>query len=124
MCKRGDIYFTDLGAVTGSCQSGVRPVIIVSNDTANEHAPMVTVVPLTTQMKKRNRPTHVVLGHREATGLSKPSMVLCEQVRPLDKAVLGNCVGRIISADAMNKITHALQVQIGVFFPNGRLKVD
>ena len=101
MCKRGDIYFTDLGAVTGCCQCGVRPVIIVSNDTANEHSPTITVVPLTSQMKKRNQPTHVVLGHREATGLSKPSMVLCEQV------------GRIVSRDAMNRITRGLQVQIG-----------
>ena len=113
MCKRGDIYFTDLGAVTGCCQCGVRPVIIVSNDTANEHSPTITVVPLTSQMKKRNQPTHVVLGHREATGLSKPSMVLCEQVRSLDKTALGNFVGRIVSMDAMNRITRGLQVQIG-----------
>ena len=113
MCKRGDIYFTDLGAVTSCCQCGVRPVIIVSNDTANEHSPTITVVPLTSQMKKRNQPTHVVLGHREATGLSKPSMVLCEQVRSLDKTALGNCVGRIVSRDAMNRITRGLQVQIG-----------
>ena len=113
MCKRGDIYYTDLGTVTGSCQCGVRPVVIVSNDTANIHSPTVTVVPLTSQIKKRSQPTHVVLGSREATGLSRPSMVLCEQVRPLDKEQLGDCVGRIISDEAMNRITHAIQVQIG-----------
>ncbi len=113
MYKRGDIYYTDLGAVIGCCQCGVRPVVIVSNDTANLHSPTVTIVPLTSQMKKRNQPTHVILGQREATGLSKPSMALCEQVRSMDKDKLGDRVGRIISKDAMNKITHALKVQIG-----------
>ena len=64
-------------------------------------------------MKKRNQPTHVILGQREATGLTKPSMALCEQVRSMDKDRLGDRVGRVISRDAMSKITHALQVQIG-----------
>ena len=43
----------------------------------------------------------------------KPSLALCEQVRSMDKAMLGNRVGRVISREAMSKITHALQVQIG-----------
>ena len=38
MCRRGDIYYADLGAPTGCCQSGFRPVLIVSNNTANAHA--------------------------------------------------------------------------------------
>ena len=124
MCKRGDIYYSDLGAFGGSCQSGMRPVIIVSNDVANLHSPVVTIVPLTTQLKKRGQPTHVVLEHRDATGLNRPSMALCEQVRPLDKSNLKDCVGRVTSTDAMDRITHALQVQIGAFSPNGRLRVD
>lgn len=124
MFKRGDIYYTDLGAVTGCCQCGVRPVVIVSNDTANLYSPTVTIIPLTSQIKKRSQPTHVILGRHEATGLTKPSMVLCEQVRSMDKERLGDHVGRVISRDAMNKITHALQVQIGAFSPNGRLRVD
>ena len=113
MCKRGDIYYTDLGAVTGCCQGGGRPVGIVCNDVANLHSPTVTIVPLTSQIKKRNQPTHVILGHREATGLNKPSMALCEQVRSMDKSMLGHCVGRVISQGAMDRITRGLQVQIG-----------
>ena len=73
----------------------------------------MTIVPLTSQIKKPNQPTHVILGQRETTGLSKPSLALCEQVRSMDKAMLGNRVGRVISREAMSKITHALQVQVG-----------
>ena len=46
MCCRGDIYYADLGAPTGSCQCGLRPVLVVSNDTVNVHAPVITVVPI------------------------------------------------------------------------------
>ena len=44
MCRRGDIYYADLGAPGGSRQSGLRPVLVVSNDTANVHAPLVEQV--------------------------------------------------------------------------------
>lgn len=124
MLKRGDIYYADLGAVTGFCTCGLRPVVIVSNDAANATSPTVTVVPLTSRMKKLNQPTHVVLNRREATGLTMPSMALCEQVRSLDKDKLGKRVGRIICRDTMRRISRAIQVQIGVISPNGRLKVD
>ena len=33
--KRGDIFYADLSPVVGSEQGGVRPVLIVQNDTGN-----------------------------------------------------------------------------------------
>lgn len=50
MPERG-YYYADLGAPTGCCQSGFRPVLIVSNNTANAHAPVITVVPITLRDK-------------------------------------------------------------------------
>ena len=35
MVKRGDIYFADLSPVVGSEQGGMRPVLIVQNDTTS-----------------------------------------------------------------------------------------
>ena len=46
MCKRGDIYYVDFGEKDGSKQGGVRPALVVSNNKANKHSPVVTVVPL------------------------------------------------------------------------------
>ena len=37
--KRGDIYYADLSPVVGSEQGGVRPVLIVQNDTGTATAP-------------------------------------------------------------------------------------
>ena len=39
--RRGDIYYADLSPVVGSEQGGVRPVLIVQNDTGNRHSPTV-----------------------------------------------------------------------------------
>ena len=33
--RRGEIYYADLSPVVGSEQGGVRPVLIVQNDTGN-----------------------------------------------------------------------------------------
>ena len=34
--KRGDIFYADLSPVVGSEQGGMRPVLIVQNDTGNK----------------------------------------------------------------------------------------
>lgn len=78
MCRRGDIYIARLDKdAEGSLQSGNRPVLVVSNDMANKHSPVITVVPITSQMGKRKLPTHVRI---EDCGLPKPSIVLGEQI--------------------------------------------
>ena len=35
--KRGDIYYAELNPVIGSEQGGTRPVLIISNDTREQH---------------------------------------------------------------------------------------
>ena len=39
--RRGDIFYADLSPVVGSEQGGVRPVLIIQNDTGNRHSPTV-----------------------------------------------------------------------------------
>ena len=43
--RRGEIYYADLSPVVGSEQGGVRPVLIVQNDTGNRHSPTVIAAP-------------------------------------------------------------------------------
>ena len=56
--KRGEIYYADLSPVVGSEQGGVRPVLIVQNDTGNRHSPTVIAAAITSQMGKAKLPTH------------------------------------------------------------------
>lgn len=115
MCKRGDIYFVNCGCDTGSSlQCGVRPVLVVSNDVANAHSPVVTVVPLTGQLrKKRSLPTHVLIPCSKMHGLTQPSVALAEQVTSMDKRKLVERRGHIKDHGIMARVTEALQIQIG-----------
>ena len=61
MYKRGDVYMMDLNPYSGSEQGGVRPAIVVQNDDGNFYSNVLLVVPLTTQIKKRNMPTHFIV---------------------------------------------------------------
>ncbi len=82
--KRGDIFYADLSPVVGSEQGGVRPVLIVQNDTGNRHSPTVIAAAITSQTGKAKLPTHIELAARQF-GLPKDSVILLEQIRTLDK---------------------------------------
>ncbi|MCD7752245.1 MAG: type II toxin-antitoxin system PemK/MazF family toxin [Lachnospiraceae bacterium] len=116
MCMRGDIYYVDFGSDTSSCvQSGTRPAVVVSNNTANRYSPVITVLPLTAKThKRRNFPTHVYLPQNAGFGLSKNSMALAEQIISIDKSKLINKVGEIHDAKTLESIDAALRIQLGV----------
>lgn len=45
--QRGDILYADLGI---QYQGSMRPVVVVSNNMANRHSTVITVVPLSTKI--------------------------------------------------------------------------
>ena len=62
--KRGEIWYADLGDFdSSSVQRGVRPAVIVSADIANEKSGVVTVVPMTSKMKKSWYPCHIQISN-------------------------------------------------------------
>ena len=102
--KRGDIYYADLSPVVGSEQGGVRPVLIIQNDTGNRYSPTVIAAAITSQTGKAKLPTHIDLPVDHSCGLSRDSVVLLEQVRTLDKKRLRELFSftiRFISAVAL-----------------------
>ena len=111
MVRRGEIYYADLSPVVGSEQGGVRPVLIVQNDLGNLTSPTVIVAPLTSRSKKKTLRTHVTVDPPEG-GLSRPSQVLCEQVRTLEKSRLSLYLGRL-SADTLRRVDEALEQALG-----------
>ena len=117
MCRRGDVYYVDFGMnIDTRKQSGIRPAVIVSNNKANEHSPVITVVPLTSKVhKKRFLPTHVYSPASAGFGLSCGSLALAEQVEAIDKDRLLEKKGYIASDVIMGKITKAIQIQIGAY---------
>lgn len=109
--KRGDIYRADLDPVIGSEQGGVRPVLVIQNDTGNLHSPTVIVAAITTRRKKPHMPVHVFITAEES-GLPADSVVLTEQVRTLEKTRLTRYLGHLAD-ETMARIDQALAHSLG-----------
>ena len=90
---------------TGSEQSGWRPGVIFQNNAGNLHSPNLIVLPLTSSLKKLDMPTHVLL-HAYDTGLSRDSVVICENPQRLSKDKLGRYI-TTLSLHYMRKIAVA-----------------
>lgn len=110
--KQFEIWQANLPCIPGShVQYGCRPVVVVSNDAANAHSPVVTVVPLTTRRNKHHLPTHVYLQNH---GLGCGSIALCEQILSVDKSCLARRLGMVYDAFGRLAIRHALAMQLAM----------
>ena len=110
--KRGEIYYADLSPVVGSEQGGMRPVLIVQNDTGNRHSPTVIAAAITSQVGKARLPTHIEIG-AQSHGLTRDSVILLEQIRTIDKSRLRDKMGRL-DAPTMQKVDNAIAVSFGI----------
>ena len=82
--KRGDMFYADLSPVVGSEQGGIRPVLIVQNDTGNKYSPTVIAAAITSQTGKTKLPTHIEIGSQNS-GLKSDSIVrLKERIGHID----------------------------------------
>ena len=80
---RGDVFFADLGSLDlGELyyhrQAGARPVVIVQNDVGCFFSETLTIVPLTSQLKRPDLESHYIL--QKAGFLKKRSMALAEAI--------------------------------------------
>ncbi len=98
--------------MVGSEQGGMRPVLIVQNDTGNRHSPTVIAAAITSQMGKAKLPTHIELTAR-GCGLNRDSIILLEQIRTIDKQRLKSCMGEI-PPEVLHEVDQALQISFGL----------
>ena len=109
---RGDIFIADLDPVIGSEQGGVRPVIIVQNDRGNRFSPTVICAAMTSKLNKNDLPTHVWIAAKES-GLERDSLVLCEQIRTLEKRRLRAKAGHVEGL-SLRRVDRALAAAMGI----------
>lgn len=108
--KRGDIFYADLRPVVGSEQGGIRPVLIIQNDTGNKHSPTVICAAITSKMHKSKLPTHVELDSARYD-MVKDSVILLEQLRTIDKRRLKDKVCHLDN-DIIGQVNKALSVSL------------
>ena len=101
MIRRGDV---------GSEQGGVRPVVVVQNDKGNRYSKTIIVAPISKKMSKPPIPTHVIFSD---DSLSYVSMILCEQLRTIDKKRLGQWICTL-DEKTLEKINRAIRVSLSI----------
>lgn len=112
--KCGEIWMCNLCEKGGSVEAGYRPVFILSNNTNNIFSPTLNVIPLTSRIRKRKLPIHVPLWKYACYGLSKPSLMLVEQVTTIKAEQLCARLGEICDRETLNQIYRAIQVQFPI----------
>ncbi|MBD1880185.1 type II toxin-antitoxin system PemK/MazF family toxin [Coleofasciculus sp. FACHB-T130] len=91
---RGDVVLCDLNPVIGTEQAGIRPVVIVQIDRANAVSPHTIIAPCTTKIRRALLPSHVFVP-AGVGGLNQDSVILCEQIRVVDKSRIIKVLGHL-----------------------------
>lgn len=108
---RGDIYIANLNPYTGAEQGGIRPVVVLQNNIGNLHSPTLIVAAMTKEIKRTDLPTHVYI--RPAGNLKKPSIIVLEQIRTIDKSRVHRYVGRL-SPMQMDLVDRGIRKSLGL----------
>lgn len=108
---KGDIFYARLDETIGSEQGGVRPIIVLQNNVGNKYSPTVIVASITSKVKKKDLPTHVLLGCE--FGLNEESMVLVEQIRTIDRFRLKDFIGSV-DKNTMERVDAAIIASFGL----------
>ena len=88
-----DIWLADIPLRSNThIQGGPRPVVVVSNNETNRHSTVISVIPLTTNMKFQWMVSHVRL---EGGGLRYPSLALIDQITTIDRSQLNHRIGHL-----------------------------
>jgi len=114
MKYRWNIYLINLDPVIGSEQGKTRPAIVISEEEVNLILPVINILPITSLKEGRRVYANEVLINREDSKLDKDSLILCYQIRTVDKTRLIKKIGEIISEDIKQDIKDALAYQLGL----------
>lgn len=110
--KRANVILCDLNPVIGTEQAGIRPVIIVQIDRANTVSPHTIIAPFTSKIRRALLPSHVFVPSGIG-GLTQNSVILCEQVRVIDKSRIIKVIGSL-DDDYMMQLNVALSNILGL----------
>lgn len=113
--KKWSICKADLDPVIGSEQGKSRPVLIISEDRVNELLNIVNILPITSRKPNRMIYPNEVLVPTESSGFANESIILCHQIRTVDKRRLSKIYGAVSDTKIQSDIIEALCFQLGIY---------
>ena len=112
--KKWYIYRANLDPVVGSEQGKSRPVLVISEDDINDLLNCVNVLPISSKQANRFIYPNEVLLPIGASDLPNESVVLCHQIRTIDKRRLSMPYGEIVDVTLQLAVFNALRFQLGI----------
>ena len=110
---RGDVLIVDFEPKRGSEQGGIRPALVIQNNSGNKFSPLMIVAPITAKSYEKEYPTNVSLSAKES-GLKKDSTILLNQIKTIDKRRVGKKIKKLDSS-IMKKVDIAIKVSLGLY---------
>ncbi|HEV8343272.1 MAG TPA: type II toxin-antitoxin system PemK/MazF family toxin [Candidatus Binatia bacterium] len=108
--RRGEVWLVNFNPGRGSEQKGIRPALIIQNDTGNTYASTTIVAAITTTI--REFPVTVAMPAGQG-GLRQKSMVNLAQLLTIDKKRLQKRLGNL-SDSAIEQVDEAIRVSLDV----------
>ncbi|MDD4688538.1 MAG: type II toxin-antitoxin system PemK/MazF family toxin [Eubacteriales bacterium] len=107
---RGTIVFVKNDSDSGNVMSGNHPAVIIQNDVGNRFSPTVIVCYLTSQLKRLDLKTHVLLQHYDNM---RVSVVQAEQIVTINKSDILSVVTKLRPED-ITRVDNAVRISIGL----------
>ena len=107
LIKRGDIFLVNFDPTVGAEAKKTRPALVVSNDVNNAHSPIVSISPITSNVKRVY--SFEVKIPSGTGGLQTRSKVMVNQTRAVDKIRLVKKLGHL-PKELMAQINEALKL--------------
>lgn len=112
--KKYDVILVDFGEnAIDSEQSGIRPAIVIQNNTGNYFSTTTIVMPLTSQPKSLSQSTHTLLKKGAGKGLINDSIVLAECMRQISKKRVIKYLGKVTDINEKREIRRVYEACFG-----------
>ena len=107
---RGQIWLVDFNRKNEKEINKIRPALVVSNNAQNEFDEQIIMAPFTSDEIKEIADYEVFVANAKETGLDKPSKVLLQRVKSVEKELrLIDYLG-IADQKAMEKVKEGLKI--------------
>ncbi len=112
-CVRGAVVEVNLDPVVGSEANKIRPCVVVQNNVGNRFSPIVIVAAIAgAENVPRQYPVDVRVPKGEG-GLTKDSVVQCNQIRSVDEKRLLRTLGQLRPA-TLARVDTALRISLAL----------
>ena len=107
---RGEVRWAELNPTIGREQQGLRPILILSDNTFNKYSGTVIAVALTSKKQKAEFPLTLKLDSKD---LPKESWVKISQIRTLSTKRIGDKIAEVTNNEIV-KVIDGLNEILGV----------